>query len=105
MPQIDTSGKLYTHLNGITGDVDGDVNLEAIPSVHAPLELDEICVDEFGQVLKAGDLLDMGVFRPCDHEINSSSLMDEAVLDGTKAVLSSRCGSAILKDPSIPSIP
>ncbi|KAG2765229.1 hypothetical protein PC116_g23300 [Phytophthora cactorum] len=61
-------------------------------------------IDEFGEALKASDLAEVAVIRP-EEELNYSSVVDEAVLEDTKKALSSRSGSAILKDPSDPSYP
>ncbi|KAG3077300.1 hypothetical protein PI124_g19442 [Phytophthora idaei] len=99
----DYSERLYTLVNGVTGEVDGDINLDSLPAVNALLELGEMSIAEFGEALKAGDLAEMVVIRP-EEALNPSSVVDEAVLENTKKRLSARSGSAILKEPSDPFI-
>ncbi|KAG3062434.1 hypothetical protein PI125_g24533 [Phytophthora idaei] len=100
----DCSEQLYTLVNGVTGGVDGDISLDSLPAVNALLELDEMSIAEFGEALKAGDLAEVVVIGP-EEELNSSSVVDEAVLEETNKALSARSESAILKDPSDPFYP
>jgi hypothetical protein len=105
VPVIDDEWEqLYTLVNGVTGEAEGEVSLEAIPAVDALLELDEMSIPEFGDASKAGELAEVVMIRPVE-ELNSSSLMDEAVLEDTKEAPSARSGASILKNPSDPFCP
>ncbi|POM79687.1 LOW QUALITY PROTEIN: Hypothetical protein PHPALM_2580 [Phytophthora palmivora] len=48
----DCSEQLYTLVNGVTGEVDGDISLSDLPTVDALLKLDEMSVAELGDPLK-----------------------------------------------------
>ena len=82
----------------MTGACDGTISPEAIPSLSSLSELEELSVDEFDHSLKNGDLSEVVVIRHDIIELNSSSLLDEAVLEDKKAALSASSGSSILKD-------
>ena len=50
----DNSDTLHTLVNGVTGQVEGNVSLETLPSLDALCELNEMSGGEFSQALKAG---------------------------------------------------
>ena len=85
----------------MTGQVDDSVSLEAVPSLDALFHLKEISDDELSQALKAGELSDLLIIRS-GVDLNSSSLMDESVLEDTKRVLGARSGSDIVKNTMDP---
>ena len=80
----------------MTGGFDGKVNLAALPSLDALLELDAMSIH---QAVEADELSEVVVLRP-EFELCLSSLIDEAVLGETKAALNARSGSSILKNSS-----
>ena len=96
-----SNNTLYTRVNGLTGQIDGNISLETLPSLDTLVELDEMSDGEFSRALQAGELSELVVIRP-DIELNSSSFLDESVLEDTKAALDARSGSTILKDPLDP---
>ncbi|OWZ04614.1 reverse transcriptase [Phytophthora megakarya] len=92
--------QLYTLFNGVTGELNGNINLDTLPSCNALLELDEMCLTDFGDALKACGLADVVMIRP-EEQLNSSSVVDEAALEDTKKALNARSGSEILKDADV----
>ncbi|CEG40027.1 reverse transcriptase [Plasmopara halstedii] len=88
----------------MTGEEYGEVRLEAMSAVDALLGLDEMSLEELGSALKADDLVEVVIVLP-DEEIDSSSLLDEAVSEATKRVLNARSGSSILRNPLDPYYP
>ena len=96
--QSDVDCQQYTLVNGVTGASDGTISLVPIPSLSSLSELEELPVDEIDHSLKKGDLSEMVVIRPDVIGLNSSSLLDEVVLEDTKSALSASSGSSILKD-------
>ena len=83
----------------MTGICDGTASLEVVLSLGALLELEELSFDEFCHSLKDDDLSEVVLIRPDIIELNSSSLLDEDVLEDTKAALSTHSGSPIRKNP------
>ena len=99
--QGDTSKHLHTVINGETCHIEEKIRLAPLPSLQALLELDEMSFNEFDRTLKTRSLSELVIIKPM-LELNSSSLLVDAVLDDTKAALSARSGSSIVKDPSDP---
>ena len=60
----DNSDTLYTLVNGVTGQVEGNVNQETLPSLDPLCELDEMSDGKFSQSLKAGYLSELVVIIP-----------------------------------------
>lgn len=46
-------------MNGVTGEVEGNISPEAIPTVGVLLELDEMSVAEFGEALETGEFAEV----------------------------------------------
>ncbi|POM74740.1 Pol protein [Phytophthora palmivora] len=62
----------------------GAVHLEALPEVSALLNLEELSMKDFLAELKAGEIAEMVLLKPetSPEDLNSSSVMDEDVLEG-----------------------
>ncbi|OWY96117.1 LOW QUALITY PROTEIN: Retroelement, partial [Phytophthora megakarya] len=58
--------------------------------------MDVMSLTHLGDALKAGDLVEVVMIRP-EEQLNSSSVVDDEVLEGTKKALNASSGSEILK--------
>ncbi|POM72436.1 RNA-directed DNA polymerase [Phytophthora palmivora] len=85
----------------------GAVHLEALPEVSALLNLEELSMKDFLAELKAGEIAEMVLLKPetSPEDLNSSSVMDEDVLEGFTKQRATRLGSEILKNPEDPVYP
>ncbi|OWZ19843.1 Pol Polyprotein [Phytophthora megakarya] len=101
MAPHDCSEQVYTLVNGVTGEVDGNISSATLPSCNALLGLDEMSLTEFGDALKAGDISEVVMIRP-EEQIYSPSVVDDAVLEDTKKALNERSGSEIIHNRSDP---
>ncbi|POM62092.1 RNA-directed DNA polymerase [Phytophthora palmivora] len=81
--------------------------MEALPEVSALLNLEELSMKDFLAELKAGEIAEMVLQKPetSPEELNSSSVMDEDVLEGFTKQRATRLGSEILKNPEDPVYP
>ncbi|POM77097.1 Pol protein [Phytophthora palmivora] len=85
----------------------GAVYLEAVPEVSALLNLEGLFMKDFLAELKAGEIEEMVLLKPkaSPEDLNSSSVMDEDVLEGFTKQRATRLGSEILKNPEDPVYP
>ncbi|POM65041.1 Pol protein, partial [Phytophthora palmivora] len=82
----------------------GAVRLEALPEVSALLNLEELSMKDFLAELKSGEIVEMVLLKPetSPEDLNSSSVMDEDVLEGFTKQRATRLGSEIIKNPEEP---
>ncbi|POM77161.1 LOW QUALITY PROTEIN: Pol protein [Phytophthora palmivora] len=82
----------------------GAVHLEALSEVPTLLNLEELSMKDFLAELKAGEIAEMMLLKPetSPEDLNSSSVMDEDVLEGFTKQRATRLGSEILKTPEDP---
>ncbi|KAG4226350.1 hypothetical protein PC116_g25248 [Phytophthora cactorum] len=84
-----------------------DIHLEPLPEVSELLNLEEMAVDDFLVDLKAGEIPEVMLLKPetTPEELNSSSVLNEDVLEEMKKRREARLGSAVLKNPKDPVYP
>ncbi|POM60117.1 Gag protein [Phytophthora palmivora] len=85
----------------------GAVHLEALPELSALLNLEELPMKDVLAAFKAGEIAEMVLLKPgtSPEDLNSSSVMDEDVLEGFTKQRATRMGSEILKNPEAPVYP
>ncbi|KAG2863958.1 hypothetical protein PC113_g4958 [Phytophthora cactorum] len=83
------------------------IHLEPLSEVSELLNLEEMAVDDFLADLKAGEIAEVVLLKPetTPEELNSSSVLDEDVLEEMKKRREARLGSEALKNPKDPVYP
>ena len=78
-----------------------------LPEVSELLNLEEMSLNDFLEDLKIGQISEMVLLKPktTPEEVNSSSVMDEHVLEEFMKQRATRFGSEILKNPEDPIYP
>ncbi|KAG3113653.1 hypothetical protein PI125_g7157 [Phytophthora idaei] len=82
-------------------------HLEPLPEVSELLNVEEMAVADFLADLKAGEIAEVMLLKPetTPEELNSSSVLDEDVLEEMKKRREARLGSEALKNPKDPVYP
>ncbi|POM64328.1 Pol protein [Phytophthora palmivora] len=85
----------------------GAAHLEALSEASALLNHKELFMKDFLAELKAGEIAEMVLLKPetSSEDLNSSSVMNEDVLEGFTKLRATRLGSEILKNPEDPVYP
>ncbi|KAG4043564.1 hypothetical protein PC123_g20966 [Phytophthora cactorum] len=83
------------------------IHLEPLPEVSKLLALEKMAMDDFLADLKAGKIEEVVLLKPetTPEELNSSSVLDEDVLEKMKKRCEARLGSKALKNPMDPVYP
>ncbi|KAG3082438.1 hypothetical protein PI124_g22628 [Phytophthora idaei] len=83
------------------------IHLEPLPEVSELLNLEEMAVNDFLADLNAGGIAEVVLLKPetTPEELNSSSVLDEDVMEEMKKRREARLGSEALKNPKDPVYP
>ncbi|POM71491.1 Pol protein [Phytophthora palmivora] len=99
----------YHVFDGVSGRqvTAGTVHLEALPEASALTNLETLSMKDFLVELKAGEIAEMVLLKPeTSHEdLNSSSVMDEDVLEGFRRKRATRLGMEDLENLENPVYP
>ena len=104
MLQSDNGDHLHTLVNWVNGISDGEISLDAIVSLYYRLEIVDMSIVAISQSYTNGELSEVVVVRPDIIKLNSYSILDEAILEETKAAMSARTGKSILNILTTPLI-
>ncbi|KAG3238903.1 hypothetical protein PI124_g16149 [Phytophthora idaei] len=83
------------------------IHLEPLPEVSELLNLEKMAMDDFLVDLKAGEIAEVTLLKPetTQEELNSSSVLNEDVLEAMKKRREARLGCEVLKNPKDPVYP